>query len=148
MRRSSLLLASVAGLLLGCSNQSPESAEALWDELQEADYHAWARPPGYPGRTPSATVHGDEVEIFVNDVVADALAGGPLGAWPDGAIIVKDGFQSGEPHIVVAMQKRGSEWFFAEYETDGEVVYSGHPRACTRCHGDGNDGVLAFPLPK
>ncbi len=133
----------------GCSNQNPGSAEALWDELQADEYHSWSRPPGYPGRTPSSTVHGDEVEIFVNDVLATALsAGAPLSRWPDGARIVKDGFQGGTNHVVVAMDKRGDEWFFAEYEPDGEVLYSGHPHACTRCHGDANDGVLAFALPK
>lgn len=143
-RRSVLAGFSV---LAACSNQNPESAEALWDELESADYHAWARPPGYEARTPSATVHGDEVEIFINDVFVEALAGGPIAAWPDGAIVVKDGFTAGDPHIVVAMQKRGDAWFFAEYETDGEVVYSGDPHACTRCHDDGADGILAFALP-
>ncbi|MBZ5715251.1 hypothetical protein [Nannocystis pusilla] len=142
-----LLLAPLLALA-ACSNQNPDSAEALWDELQAADYHGWARAPGYEGRTPSATVHGDEVEIFINEVVVDALAGAPRTAWPDGSIIVKDGFMAGEPHIVVAMQKRGDAWFFAEYETSGEVVYSGDPHACTRCHGDAGDGVLAFDLPR
>lgn len=144
MRR--LLLLAVA---CSCSNQDPDSAEALWDEFQAADYHSWSRPPGYAGRTASSTVHGDEVEIFVNDVIADALmAGTPLSAWPTGSRIVKDGFQKGSPHIVVAMDKRSDGWFFAEYELDGEVLYSGDPHACTRCHGDANDGVLAFQLPK
>jgi hypothetical protein len=141
-----LLLSALA--LAACSNQNPASAEALWDELQDAGYQTWSRAPGYEGRTPSATVHGDEVEIFVNDVVVDALAGEPLAAWPEGAIIVKDGFMAGEPHIVVAMQKREDGWFFAEYETSGEVVYSGDPHACTRCHDGGADGVLAFDLPR
>jgi hypothetical protein len=143
--RHALALAALAA----CSNQSPESAEALWDEIHADDYHAWDRAPGYAGRTASATVHGDEVEIFINDVVAEVLAAGdPLAAWPDGAVIVKDTFMGGEANLVVAMQKRGAEWFFAEYELDGEVVYSGDPHACTRCHGDANDRVLAFDLPK
>lgn len=141
-------LAGSFAVLAACSNQNPESAEALWDELLAADYQAWARAPGYEGRTPSATVHGAEVEIFINDVVVEALAGEPLAAWPDGAIVVKDGFMAGQPHIVVAMQKRGDAWFFAEYETRGEVVYSGDPHACTRCHDDGDDGILAFELPR
>jgi hypothetical protein len=139
----------LAVTLCACSNQNPDSAEALWDDLQAADYRTWPRAPGYPGRTPSSTVHGDEVEIFINDVLADAFASGaPLTSWPDGAQIVKDSFKDGSLDLVLAMDKRGDEWFFAEYHTDGEVVYSGDPRACTRCHGDANDGVLAFQLPK
>lgn len=135
-------------LLVGCSNQDEGGAEALWDQIQADEYRTWARPPGYESRAASSTVHGDEVEIFINDAVADALAAGAaLGAWPDGSTIVKDGFQGGSNHIVVAMDKREGEWFFAEWHPDGEVVYSGSPRACTRCHGADGDGVLAFSLP-
>jgi hypothetical protein len=132
----------------GCRNQDEDGAIALWESFQDADYHSWARAPGFPGLTPSTASHGDAVEIFVNDVIAEALtAGEPLTRWPDGALIVKDGFRDGEPHIVAAMEKRGDEWFWAEYEPDGEVLFSGSPGVCTRCHDAGDDYVRAFGLP-
>jgi hypothetical protein len=140
-----------AGALLlgaGCRNQDEDGAIALWDSFQDADYRGWTRAPGFPGVTPSSASHGDAVEIFVNDVVAEALAAGePLSEWPDGALIVKDGFRNSEPHIVAAMEKRGDEWFWAEYEPDGEVLFSGSPGICTRCHDAGDDYVRAFNLP-
>lgn len=132
----------------GCRNQDEDGAIALWESFQDADYHSWTRAPGFPGVTPSTASHGDAVEIFVNDVIAEALAAGePLPRWPDGALIVKDGFRDGEPHIVAAMEKRGDEWFWAEYEPDGEVLFSGSPGVCTRCHDAGDDYVRAFGLP-
>lgn len=132
----------------GCRNQDEDGAIALWESFQDADYHSWTRAPGFPGVTPSTASHGDAVEIFVNDVIAEALAAGePLTRWPDGALIVKDGFSDGEPHIVAAMEKRGDEWFWAEYEPDGEVLFSGSPGVCTRCHDAGDDYVRAFELP-
>lgn len=146
--RAGLILAGALLAAAGCRNQDEDGAIALWESFQDADYRAWTRAPGFPGVTPSSASHGDAVEIFVNDVIAEALAAGePLSEWPDGALIVKDGFRDGEPHIVAAMEKRGDEWFWAEYEPDGEVLFSGSPGICTRCHDAGDDYVRAFPLP-
>lgn len=145
-----IIFCTITALLVvaGCRNQDEGGAEALWDDFQAADYRTWERAPGFPGLTPSGASHGDEVEIFINDVLVDALAAGePLKRWPDGALIVKDGFRGGEPHLVAAMEKRGDEWFWAEYEPDGEVLFSGSPGVCTRCHDAGADYVRAFGFP-
>lgn len=133
----------------GCRNQDESGAVGLWESFHDADYRSWERAPGFPGVTPSSASHGDAVEIFINDVIVEALAAGsPLSEWPDGALIVKDGFdKGGDPHLVAAMEKRGDEWFWAEYEPDGEVLFSGSPKVCTRCHDAGDDYVRAFPLP-
>lgn len=141
-----VVLASLA--TLGCRNEDQAGAEALWDDLQAADYRSWARAPGFPGRTPSTASHGDEVDIFINDVLVDALAGGPLTAWPDGSIIVKDGHRDGVNYLVAAMEKRGDGWYWAEYEDDGAVIFSGTPGICLRCHDAGDDYVRAFKLPQ
>jgi hypothetical protein len=149
MPRLTLVAVLVTVCFPACRNEDPAGAEALWDELQAAGYTEWTRAPGFPGRTPSTASHGDEVEIFVNDVVADALAAGsPLDAWPEGALIVKDGWRDGEPHIVAAMEKRDDGWFWAEWEPDGTILFSGTPRVCTNCHDAGEDSVRAFPLPR
>jgi len=133
---------------LACRNEDEAGAEVLWDEIQAADYRSWARAPGFPGRTPSSASHGDEVDIFINDVLVDALAGGPISEWPQGSLIVKDGHRDGEHHIVAAMEKRDDGWYWAEYEADGTVEFSGTPGICTRCHDAGDDSVRAFKLPQ
>jgi hypothetical protein len=150
MHRWLLAAGLVLGLpgMVGCRNQDEGGAIALWEDFQAADYRSWERAPGYPGRTPSTAAHGDAVEIFINDTLAEALASGDkLSAWPEGSLIVKDGFEDGEPHLVAAMEKRDDGWFFAEYDPDGDVNFSGSPRVCRGCHDAGADEVLAFGFP-
>lgn len=146
---SRLLAVAIVVLgLPGCRNQDEAGAQSLWESFHEADYRSWERAPGYAGRTPSTASHGDAVEIFINDTLAGALAAGePLTAWPEGSLIVKDGFKDGEPWVVAAMEKRDDGWFWAEYEPDGEVSFSGSPRVCTKCHDAGADYVRAFGFP-
>ena len=80
--------------------------------------------------------------------LAEALASGEaLTAWPEGSLIVKDGYNKGEQHLVAAMEKREGGWFWAEYKASGEVSYSGDPGVCTRCHDAGADYVRAFGFP-
>ncbi len=144
------LLALLPVLLLGCRNMDRDGAEALWDEVHEYAYRTWQRAPGYPTRTASSTSHGNMVDIYVNDILADTLASGEaLTAWPEGSVIVKDGFKGDDPLLVAIMEMRDDGWYFAEYEPDGHIDFSGRPRTCLKCHGDdtGAAGVLAFAFP-
>jgi hypothetical protein len=130
-------------------NDDPAAAEEALARVQDADYRSWTRAPGYASRQPSAAPHSDEVEIFVNDVVEDALAG-PEGTveWPVGSIIVKDGYTTdGTLELIALMEKTESGWFWAEYDGAGEPLYSGTPDVCLDCHDSGSDGVRAFALP-
>lgn len=138
-----------AGLLAGCGdNQDPSGAKALWGALQDADYREWERAPGFEERRKSNAPHGEAVDIYINDVVAAALASETaLSEWPNGAVIVKDGFDSGDLDLVAVMEKRLTGWYWAEYDADGEAIYSGSPDLCTDCHRSGADFVRAFPLP-
>ena len=132
-------------VLVACGNQDEDGAVALWDEFHAADYRSWDHAPGWPGRTASTAAHGDIVEIYINDVLAEALAAGePLTEWPDGSLIVKDGFAGDDLNLVAAMEKRGDEWYWAEYDFDGTVTHSGSPGVCKRCHDSGADYVRAF----
>lgn len=136
-----------AAALIGCrENDAPEEATALLDSVRDADYQSWARAPNYPERTPSSAPHSDFVDIFVNDVVEEALAAEtPPTEWPVGSIIAKDGStEDGELDIIALMEKREDGWFWAEYEADGTVLYSGAPTICTDCHEPGADYVRAF----
>lgn len=110
----------------------------------------WMRAPGYDERRETNAPHADLVEIFVNDVVADALGrGDSLEEWPVGSIIAKDGYDDDGTHALVAlMEKRDDGWFWAEYDAEsGESSYSGKPGICIDCHASGSDSVRAFSLP-
>jgi hypothetical protein len=137
-------------VLAGCGDdQDPEGASDLWARIHDQGYQSWSRAPGYESRRPTDAPHGDEVDIYVNPVVAEALsAGEPLTSWPVGAIIAKDGFEGGEISIVAAMEKLEGGWFWAEWDADGESAYSGNPDICTGCHQSGADMVRAFGFPQ
>jgi len=146
--RPALLLAAVTLAACGGGNQDPAGADAFWTSIHADDYRGWARAPGYETRQPTAAPHGDSVDIYVNDVVAAALAGGPITAWPEGSRIVKDAYDGDAVTAVAAIEKRQGGWYWAEWSADGEAKFSGAPSVCTDCHGSGSDFVRAFTLPK
>ena len=137
--------------LPGCGdNQEPSEARDLWSTIQDEDYRSFQRAPGYETRQASDTAHSDQVDIYVNSVLADSLASGEaLGSWPVGSLIVKDGFRSNDTLALVAvMEKRSAGWFYAEYTTfAGDALYSGAPEVCVNCHSSGSDFVRAFGFP-
>lgn len=132
-------------------NQDPQGSVDLWTELQTLDYRSFERAPGYEVRRESESPHSDFVDIYINDVVSQALTeGSALTEWPVGSLIVKDGFtDDGELELVAVMEKREDGWYWAEYfDFDPpEATYSGQPAVCTGCHSSGSDFVRAFDLP-
>lgn len=149
-RRVSCALAA-AGLCFvsACGdNQDDAGARRLLTDARSDGYRSWERAPGWSARTQSSAPHGDEVDIYVNDVIAAALsAGEPLSLWPLGSMIVKDGWDGSELEHIALMEKRADGWFWAEFDGDGEPAYSGHPDLCIDCHARGSDYVRAFKLP-
>jgi hypothetical protein len=144
-----------AGIMLllamngGCGdNQDPEGAKQLWQQIQTLEYRTWQRAPGYERRRGTSAPHGGQVDVYVNDVVSEALSvGEPLQLWPQGSLIVKDGWDGSELELVAVMDKRADGWFWAEYDGEGDADYSGRPEVCTDCHDSGDDYVRAFPFP-
>ena len=151
MSRGVRMLVSVGLVVLaacGGEDQEPERARDLWERLEAAGYTSWARAPGYDERVRSRAAHGDEVVIYVNDVVAaDLTATPPRSEWSEGAIVVKDGFEGGDLCLVAVMEKRDGEWFWAEYDENGDTLFSGQPEICVGCHAIGDDFVRGFFLP-
>lgn len=150
VRRSALCLAL---LLPACASNE---AEDLLTQIQDDDYReTYRRAPGWPDPLLPADggPHGSFIDIYVNDTMAEAIdSGDSLDAWPEGSLIVKDGFsdEGGEMlRFVTLMEKRGGgNWFWAEYDANLEVDFAGvNESVCTNCHADGEDQVLAFGLP-
>lgn len=138
--------------LAGCGdNQDPAGADALWQKIHDENYRGFARAPGWETRKPTGAPHSKQVDIYVNKVIADALAAKKkLAVWPVGALVVKDGFTNdGDLAIVAVEEKRADGWFFAEYNdvAAGKAKYSGQPSICLGCHTDANDHINAFALP-
>lgn len=146
--RAARVLVTALALVSGCrQNDEPGEAGVLYAQVQ-GEYRAWQRAPGYEKRTPTDAPHGDAVEIFVNDELAAALGGGPIEAWPVGAIVAKDAYSAdGELEAIALMEKREEGWFYAEYDADGAPLYSGQPALCVDCHASGADSIRAFALP-
>jgi hypothetical protein len=129
-------------------DQDPKGARELWNEVHALDYRRWERAPGYPVRRPTQAPHSEAVDIFVNDVVAQALRSEQmLCSWPVGALIVKDGWDGDDLELVAVMQKRRDGWYWAEYDGEGDATFSGSPSLCIDCHSRGHDFVRAFELP-
>jgi hypothetical protein len=144
------------GVLLaaGCGSDPGDEGETertkqVWAELQTGGYRTWDRAPGFDTRKPSNAAHGNAVDIFVNDTVKDALAGGPIAAWPVGSVIVKDGYEGSALKFMAYMEKDANNtWWWVEYRANGDVVLSGKPDGCTSCHSSGDDFVRAFSFPE
>ncbi len=147
MRPLLLALLLFPALAACADDEAPDDAAGLLARIRADDYRSWARAPGYERRRDADSPHADQVDIYVNDVVANALAGGPITAWPVGSIVVKDGFDGDALELIAVMEKRADGWFWAEY-FDDVSRYSGTPEVCTGCHADGDDGVMAFGLPR
>ncbi len=146
-------LLGLSALLAAC--QQPQIGSDFLDDLREQGYREFARAPGW--ETPRAPAqggpHGPFVDIYMNDTVEEVFAAGdPLDAWPDGSLIVKDGWndENGDSlKFVAAMEKRDDKWFWAEYRGNDEVVAEGIEHStCAGCHSAGSDSVRAFALPR
>jgi hypothetical protein len=142
-----LAAAALSALSLGCGDdQDPAGAQELWDRVHAENYRSWQRAPGFEARRDSSAPHGGASEIFLNPIMADAVAAGAT-TWPVGSLIVKDGYEGLESDashdLVAAMEKREAGWYWAEWDSDssGEALYSGNPSICTGCHESGKDFV-------
>jgi hypothetical protein len=145
-----LVLATTA---CGGQNDDPEGAKQLFAKVsQGAGYRSWNRAPGFSVRKASFSAHADAVEIFLNPEMQTALAGPvAIRSWPVNSIVVKEGYSGDDRELVAIMEKRANGWYWAEFDGDGEPLYSGTPKVCTECHdnrSDYSDWIYAFELPR
>jgi hypothetical protein len=129
-------------------------AEDLWSQLQEADYRAsYATTPKgekYPGLEP----HGALISLYLDENAAGVLDQ-PPGEMPDGSIVVKENWTDEQDlGSVTVMEKRAgysseqNDWFFAQYDSEGEVQAAGQVGGCAGCHAavNSNDYIFTFPV--
>jgi hypothetical protein len=147
--RSRLLAPLMFLAPLACGSDADEAGAArLWRAIHDDDYRSWEPAPGWETPEPTIRPHGDTALIYFNPVRAGAAAQDtPLDAWPEGAILVKDGFRGDQRSLIAAMEKRSNGWFFAEWDGDGDVLFAGRPDVCVNCHQSGADFVFAAALP-
>ncbi len=145
-------------LTLACAEKGADSADgaalALWDEIQ--GYSAYEQHPDFAGIQVSEDgTHGPFVQVWLNPTAAGAAAGGGSETMPDGAIVVKEGYDDGAGtslrSITVMKKVDGSDpdhgdWLYAAFTENGSVQTSGADAAdyCSGCHSVGQDYIRAF----
>lgn len=148
--RAMMTIVALGGLLAsGCADESGQvaadrEAVALLADVRAADYRSWAPMPGFEAAQPSRSPHGNAVEVFVNRILADAIDGGP--PWPDGSVVVKDGYDGDRQIGRAIMRKSGGEWFFANFTADDRLIAASDGPGCVDCHAAGRDQLLSAPM--
>ncbi|MBK8262043.1 MAG: hypothetical protein IPK80_12000 [Nannocystis sp.] len=158
-RRAALAAVALALALGGCdgSIEPPGPDAGLLRAVEGAGYRGWARPsqgvaaaPLFQGRS----THGDFLDVYLNPTLAEAAAAAPmsLSAWPDGSIVVLDGWDDPEGaslRFIAIMEKRAGAWYYESYLADDREAprYHGAPDACIGCHAAGSDGLRTVTLP-
>lgn len=118
-------------------DESLELARTLWEEELSGMYHEWGLMPGTTEMQAAAegAVHGVKITIYINEDAASAAEAG-ADVMPDGAFIVKDGFNEDDSlkHIAV-MKKIDGKWFWAVYHSDESVAVADFDiDMCVGCH--------------
>ena len=133
------------------TEEDQQMAEELWQTLQDTEYaDNWATTPKgtfYRGQEP----HGALISTYLNPEAEQAMEAQP-GTMPDGAIIVKENYTEDRDLVgTTVMQKvegydpEHNDWFWAQYDPDGQVGAAGQVADCISCHGavQSNDYVFS-----
>ncbi len=126
-------------LFISCAeNTEPDEARTLRDRI-EADYKMWGRVPGFEERRESKTAHGKEVDVYWNAAASGSSKARPFKSMAPGSVLVKEAYVQGSLKNVAVMEKRVDGWFWAEWDPEGKVLFSGRPGICVDCHRSGDD---------
>ncbi|MHB9116155.1 MAG: hypothetical protein ACYC6T_16395 [Thermoleophilia bacterium] len=126
------------------------SAESVWTQLlANQSYRSWQTALGHETPQPATGPHGEKDQVFVSEIVMRTLGGPSVATWPVDSIIVKDVYDgSGTLIILEYMQRTDEGWYYASFDTNGQVQTEGvEVRGCQNCHGRGSDSVFTFKLP-
>ena len=139
-----VMLAVSFFILPSCKKRAIKKAdEALYGELSESGYVYYQGGAILPAQ--GGSPHGPFKLRFNTTAQAalDSTLELPVGSsFPNGSILVKELYSGSSLTLYVVMKKDNSDkyaekgWLWAEFETDGEVVYSigEEGGSCTDCH--------------
>ena len=116
-------------------------AEQLWTYITETSpYTTWEFWPGktdlYPGKSP----HGAYLKLYANPVaIKAAREGRPM---PEQALLVKENYDQDQTTLLAITpmyrvkdyNPAAGDWFWANYEKDGQLVAAGRLQDCINCH--------------
>ncbi len=128
----------------------PPTAASVWTRIVAGQaYRSWQTAPGHETPQPATGPHGAKDQVFANDIFMQAFEGPVASAWPVGSIIVKDVYNtSGTLFVFEFMQRTDEGWYYASFDSDGQVETEGlEIKGCHGCHGGGSDAVFTFDLP-
>ncbi|WP_440956185.1 cytochrome P460 family protein [Methanosarcina sp. Mfa9] len=107
---------------------------------EENNYKNWELWPGTGELEPGKGPHGDQITIYVSDSALSAIDE-KAGVMPEGSTVLKEGYDSdGELIVVVVMHKvegfdpAYNDWFWLEYDAEGEIIAEGRVLGCQNCH--------------
>lgn len=132
-------------------------AEKLWQRItEETNYKNYSQWSGHEGFRLGMQPHGSYHKIFINPELSEQL---PISnnTAPNGSIIVKETFtidKEATPITVMAKIKgynpEHNDWFWAMYDTQGNVIREGKPAGCINCHNTYalNDYIIVRDLDK
>lgn len=157
----SIFLCSVLLILSRCKKEEVKTNEdvALFQRSTAATGFTWYKGDDTKLVSTIPGAHNTYVRVRFNSIAQGALTdNGKLpvgGTFPEGSLIVKESYDSGNNFTVYAVMEKapnnsaaGEGWLWAEYEADGKVVHSitKSNTGCINCHNDsGNqDFVMLF----
>ncbi len=118
--------------------------------MEENNYKNWELWPGTGELDPGKGPHGDQITIYVSDSAFSAIEE-KAGVMPEGSTVLKEGYDSdGELREVVVMHKvegfdpEHNDWFWLEYDAEGEIIAEGKVLSCYNCHTRQADNDYLF----
>ena len=123
----------------------------VWDEIN--GYESWTQPENFSGIQESNSVHGNYVQIWLNEISSEFLHDTTAGEiMPSGSIIIKEAYSNilGENTTGITVMKKitdydptHNDWFWVSYKSNGSLAgKNGAEEFCYSWHHSGKDYVL------
>jgi hypothetical protein len=132
-----------------------KDADELYERITVLNYKKFVRAPGFEKRTQSEAEMQHffkeplTVDIYMNEIVEEALTKDSIEEWPVGSLLVKDGFLDDKLELISVLEKREDGWFYAEWNGEATAKTAGYAvQVCIGCHASGDDMVRAFRFPQ
>ncbi|MBI5074597.1 MAG: cytochrome P460 family protein [Nitrospirae bacterium] len=117
---------------------------------KSSPYTRWDLWPGRQKMYPGTQPHGDFLTTYVNDTGMFGLRK-KTGTMPEGTIIAKENYGTDRKFNALSVMYKikgynpaASDWFWAKYDKDGNVLASGRADACIKCHEKKKDNDFVF----